>query len=128
MNYPFWTLVTAIFLPYIWATAAMVYKIKMDGKVDIKTPRDQTARLEGAGKRANAAQSNAWEALAVFSACFLSAVAANVDPAQITLPATVWVACRITHGVSYIADIAMVRMLSFVGGMACNIIILTKIF
>lgn len=70
MTYPFWTILVAAFLPYVWATTAMLYKIKMDGKIDLKSPRDQALRLEGAGKRANAAQSNAWEALAVYTACF----------------------------------------------------------
>jgi len=127
MEYPYWTLLVAILLPYVWATVAMVFKIKMDGKVDINTPRDQTKRLEGAGKRADAAQSNSWEALAVYTVCFLTAVVAGVEPAQISLLAIIWVVCRLLHGISYVADLAPVRMLSFVGGMACNIMIFIKI-
>ena len=127
MTYPYWTILVAVLLPYIWATVAMVYKIKMDGKIDVKTPRDQTSRLEGAGKRANAAQSNAWEALAVYTACFLTAVAAGVDSQLIALPAMVWVGARVVHGISYVADIAFIRMASFVAGMVCNIIIISKV-
>lgn len=128
MNYPFWTLLVAVILPYIWATAGMVFKIKMDGKLDMKSPRDQATRLEGIGKRANAAQSNAWEALAVFTACFLSAVAVGVEPSSMALPAMIWVVFRILHGLAYLADIALLRMTSFVGGMVCSFIIFSKVF
>ena len=128
MTYPFWTIITAAFLPYLWSIAGMIYKIKMDGKIDIKSPRDQASRLEGAGKRANAAQNNAWEALAVYSACFLTAVVAGVDPAQIEWPAIIWVGFRLIHGLTYIANLGFIRMLSFIGAMICNVIIVTKIF
>lgn len=128
MDYPFWTILVAVMLPYIWATAGMIFKIKMDGKLDLKAPREQSARLEGIGKRCNAAQSNSWEALAVFSACFLSAVAANVEPEALVIPATVWVGFRIMHGLSYLADIGLLRMISFTGGMVCSFIIISKVF
>ncbi len=127
MEYPYWTLLTAVLLPYIWATVAMVYKIKMDGKIDLKTPREQTKRLEGAGKRADAAQSNAWEALAVYAACFLCAVTAGIDPAKISLFTMIWVGCRLAHGIAYVADFAPIRMVAFAGGMFCNIMIIAKV-
>jgi len=126
MDYPYWTLLIAALLPYVWATVAMVYKIKMDGKIDLKLPREQTARLDGAGKRANAAQSNAWEALAVYTACFLTAVVADVDPGLLIIPAIGWVVCRLVHGFAYVSDIALLRMLAFAGGMFCNIMIIVK--
>ena len=128
MNYPIWTILVAVLLPYMWATIGMLFKIKMDGRVDIKSPRDQAARLEGVGKRANAAQSNSWEALGVYTACFLTAVVCRVEPENIILPAMAWVAFRLIHGLAYLADVGLLRMLSFTGGMACSIIIILKAF
>lgn len=128
MNYPVWTILVAVLLPYIWATIGMLFKIKMDGKIDLKSPRDQAARLEGIGKRANAAQSNSWEALGVYTACFLTAVTCGVEPEQIMLPAMIWVAFRVMHGLAYLADIGILRMFSFTGGMACSIMIIFRAF
>ena len=128
MDYPYWTILVAVLLPYIWSSLAAYYKYKMDGKIDVNTPREQSARLDGAGKRANAAQSNAWEALGVYSACFLTAVVAGVEADQIKLLAILWVVFRVLHGASYVADIAKIRMFSFAAGMVCNILIVTKAF
>lgn len=125
--YPFWTILAAVLLPYIWATVAVYYKKKQLGVVDVKLPRKQTDQLEGAGYRANAAQSNAWEALAVYSVCFLTAAVAEVSPEKIILPASLWVGFRVLHGASYVAGIAPVRMFAFAGGMACNFWILSMV-
>ena len=127
MEYPFWTILVAVLLPYVWATVAMVFKIKMDGKIDLKTPREQTKKLEGTGKRADAAQSNAWEALAVFTACFLTAVAAGVEAEQISLFAMLWVAFRLLHGIAYVSNLAYLRMFGFAAAMFCNVMILAKV-
>ena len=125
--YPYWTILVAVLLPYIWATVAMYFKKKQLGSIDLKLPRKQTDLLEGAGYRANAAQSNSWEALAVYTACFLTAVSAGVEPDKIFIPALLWVGFRIMHGITYIADVAPLRMLGFVGGMACNVLILSNL-
>lgn len=126
MEYPYWTILVAVLLPYLWATVGMVFKIKMDGKIDLKTPREQAARLQGPGKRANAAQSNSWEALGVYTACFFSAVMAGVQPEYVTLPAIGWVSFRVLHGLAYLADIGLLRMVCFVGGMVCSLTLLMK--
>jgi len=126
--YPYWTILVAVFLPYLWATVAMYYKKKQLGSIDVKLPRKQTDLLKGEGYRANAAQSNAWEALAVYTACFLTAVSAGVEPDKLVYPGAFWVAFRVMHGITYVAGIASLRMASFAGGMACNVIIIAKVF
>ncbi|MCM8533803.1 MAG: hypothetical protein NE330_21750, partial [Lentisphaeraceae bacterium] len=65
MKYPFWALFIGVMLPYITAFIGTLYKKKQFGKIDFNSPREQTSELEGAGKRASAAQSNSWEALTV---------------------------------------------------------------
>lgn len=124
--YPFWTLVCAATLPYVWAFTASAYKYKQMGKIDLQHPRKQAASLEGAGYRANAAQSNAWEALAVFSVSFLTAVVAQVPPEDIWLLAVLWVGFRILHGITYIMNVAPLRVAAFVGGTFCSFSILLQ--
>ena len=51
-------------LPIALSWVGGYYRMQQFGSVDNKHPRVQSAGLEGAGARAVAAQSNAWEALA----------------------------------------------------------------
>ena len=108
-------------LPYIWASSSLPFRNSQFGKIDIKEPRVQAEQLAGAGARAWGAQSNAWEALAIFIGANLMALMAGVDPAgDWSTAALIWVAARISHGISYIANIAPVRVLSFAVGMAMS--------
>ena len=78
MTYPFWALFVGVLLPYLTAMTGTVYKKKQFGKIDFNSPREQSEKLDGAGKRAVAAQSNTWEALIVFSTSFFAAFDAMV--------------------------------------------------
>jgi uncharacterized MAPEG superfamily protein len=81
MTTPFWCLLIAIFLPYVFSGATAFFKQKQFGTLDNRHPRAQAAALEGPGARAYAAQANAWEALAVFVPSVLVAHLAGADPA-----------------------------------------------
>lgn len=113
MTTPFWCLLIAIFMPYVLAGTGSYFKVKQFGALDNNQPRVQAAGLTGTGARVNAAQLNAWEALAVFSASVFVAHFAGADPGGSATASVVFVAARILHAVFYAADLAPLRSLSF---------------
>jgi len=78
MNTVLACLLIAVLTPYVLAGIGGYHKGKQLGKVDNNNPRAQAAQLTGAGARAVAAQQNAWEALAVFTASLAAAFFAGV--------------------------------------------------
>ena len=112
-------------LPYVWAGAAVPFRSRQFGTIDLAQPRVQGEQLVDAGARAVGAQANAWEALIVFSAANAMAIWAGVDPAD-TWPslAVVWAVARVLHGVFYIAGRPVLRVASFVTGLAMSAAIL----
>lgn len=121
MTTPFWCLFIACLIPYVLAPIAGYYKTRQFGRLDNKNPRAQTAALEGPGARAAAAQSNAWEALAVFAAAVLVNHAKGGDPGTSATLAQVWVGARILHAGFYITDIDLARSGIFLVGLGCAI-------
>jgi uncharacterized MAPEG superfamily protein len=119
MTTPFWCLLVALLLPYVLAGVGGYYRGRQFGSVDNHNPREQTAKLEGAGARAAAAQKNAWEALAAFTAAVLVAHLAGADPGQSSTAAVVFVAARVLHPIFYIRDLPPLRSLSFLVGVVC---------
>ncbi len=113
MTTAYWCILVAALLPYVWVGVA-----KASGqRYDNRDPRGWLARQDNPrAARANAAQLNAFEAFAAFAASVLMAQAAGVDPARISMLALVFVGLRVLHGVFYIAGIAALRSLAWVGG------------
>ena len=125
MTIPFICLVIGAFLPYLWAFTGSYLRARQLGGLDNNNPRQQVAQAKGAAARAYAAQQNAWEALPVFAiAVFMANVA---DPESVTgnYAAMVWVLARLSHGLLYISDLAAMRSLSFLVGIACVITLIT---
>ncbi len=118
MTTPFWCLLVTILVPYVLTGVGAYYKARQFGSVDVRHPRAQSAALEGAGARANAAQLNAWEALAVFAPSVLVAHAAGADPVASSAACVVFVTARVVHAAAYVADVAPVRTLAFAVGIA----------
>ena len=122
MTIQLWCLLIGAVLPYIWAGSSLPFRSKQFGKPDLREPRVQADKLEGAGARAVGAQMNAWEALAVFTVANLAAFMAGVDPSgNWSLAAMIWVVARVLHGGFYIADMAPARVLAFLVGIAMSI-------
>jgi len=120
MTTPFWCLLVAILLPYVYSTLGGYYRVQQFGTLDNKNPRAQAAALTGVGARVQAAQQNAWEALPVFSAAVFVAHLAGADPHLSSLAALLFIAARIVHGVVYVANLDALRSASFlVGAGAC---------
>jgi uncharacterized MAPEG superfamily protein len=121
MTTPLWCLLIGIAIPYVLAGVGGYFRGRQPGGFDNRNPREQATGLAGAGARAYAAQQNAWEALAVFTAAVLTAHALRADPAMSSNLAIAWVAFRVAHAVCYLADWATVRSLTFVGALAAAV-------
>lgn len=121
MTVPFWCLVIACFLPYVWGPFSIPARQKQLGRVDNKDPRSQQAQLTGRGARAVAAHKNAFEAIAAFAPVVIVAHLAGADPGWSATWAQVFVAARILHGGFYLADLDLLRSTAFGVGMACNV-------
>ncbi len=120
MTTPFWCLLVAVLLPYVWTGVGVYYKKQQFGTIDGNNPRVQAAALNDAGARANAAQLNSWEALPVFGAAVTVAHLAGADAGLSATASLVFVASRGLHGLFYIRDLALPRSFSFTVGLgAC---------
>lgn len=119
MTTSLWCLIVVVFLPVPLALLGGYYKARQFGKVDNKHPREQAARLEGTGARVWAAQQNAWEATAVFGTVVIVAHLAGADPAKSATAAVVFVGARLLHAVFYIANLDLLRSLSFLVAIGC---------
>ena len=124
MTTPLWCLVILAFIPYPLAFVGSYFKARQFGKLDNKNPREQAAKLEGTGARAAAAQANAWEALAVFTAVLAVLHFANPEAARGSTAANLslgFLATRIVHPIAYLANIDLLRSAVFMVGSACAI-------
>lgn len=121
MTVPFWCLFAAALIPILLAFAGGYFKAQQFGSVDNNNPRAQSAQLTGTGARALAAQSNAWEALAVFAPAVLVNHLGGGDPSTAAAMSYVWIGARVVHAGAYLADVAPVRSLAFLVAMVCAI-------
>lgn len=120
MNVVLVCLLIAVLMPYVLSGIAGYHKTRQFGKLDNNNPRAQAAQLTGTGARAMAAQQNAWEALAVFTASLAAAFFAGVEAVSLTAPALLFVAARVAHAACYLSDLASARSGSFfVATIAC---------
>ena len=86
---------------------------------DNRNPREWLARQEGWRARANAAQQNSWEALAMFTAAVLTAHLAGAAQATVDLLACAFVVARVLFIALYVTDRATLRSLVWIAGVAC---------
>ncbi|MBT8152254.1 MAG: MAPEG family protein [Gammaproteobacteria bacterium] len=121
-------LVLVAFLPYLLAGLGGYSRIKQLGSMDNENPRLQSAELTGAGARIVAAQANAWEALALYSATLLVVFLSGVPMESVALPAMIFGASRVLHLVMYIANRATLRSIVFVVGFGSCIYMISKGF
>jgi len=121
MTTPLNCLLIVMFLPIVLAWVGGFYRNREPGGLDNRNPREQAKQLSGPGARAYAAQQNAWEAVAVFTPAVLVAHALQADPAMSAILATAFVGFRLAHAAFYLADLANLRSLSFIGAMICAV-------
>lgn len=121
MTTPFWCLLIVMIMPIVLAGVGGYFRNKQLGELDNVDPREQAKQLTGVGSRTYAAQQNAWEALALFTAAVLTAHVLNADPAMSANLAMAFVVLRVLHPICYLAGWATVRSLIFFGSLGCAI-------
>jgi len=121
MTVPFWCLFIGALLPTLLAFTGGYFKSQQFDSVDNNNPRAQSAQLTGVGARAVAAQSNAWEALAVFTAAVMVNHLGGGSAGTAATMAGIWLVARVVHAGAYLADMASLRSLSFLVGTVCSI-------
>ena len=96
-------------------------KSRREGGFDNHNPRQWLAGLEGFQARANAAQSNSFEALPIFIAGVLVAEHLRASQPVIDALALAVVAARIGYIGAYLGDRASLRSVLWTLGLACCI-------
>jgi uncharacterized MAPEG superfamily protein len=112
MTSALWCLFVAALLPVVCAGIAKWGFPRFDNH----RPRDWLAKQDGWRARANAAQANSWEALAVFAAGVLTAHAAEAPQALVDGFALAFIACRVAYIAFYVTDRATPRSLVWFAG------------
>jgi uncharacterized MAPEG superfamily protein len=116
MTTAYWCILVAGLLPYLATVTA-----KSGTKFDNNNPRDWLAKQEGWRRRANAAQSNGFEAFPLFAAAVIVAHLTHAPQGRVDLLAMVFVAARVGYLAAYLADIAPLRSLLWMTGLGCAI-------
>lgn len=117
MTVAFWCVLIAIILPLICSVIAKVSsgKFRLGHNHD---PRDFLERLEGLPRRAHAAQLNGFEVLPGFAAAVIIAhIAGNAQLVTIDVLAVLFITSRLLFIIFYLADLAMLRSISFLVGL-----------
>jgi uncharacterized MAPEG superfamily protein len=108
-----------VFIPIPLAFLGGIFRARAFSYADNANPRIQAAKLEGIGARTYAAQQNAWEAIAIFTATIVVIQFAGVS-AEAAAPWTIaFVAFRILHAICYLTNLDKARSLVFFGGIVC---------
>jgi len=121
MTTPFWCILIAGLLPYVWSAAAVKARVDQFGQADNRLPRAQQAQLAGWGARAVGASANAFETFPLFAAAAIVAHIAGADPGWSATWSLVYVATRVLHGILYVSDLDKLRSAAFFLGQACDV-------
>jgi uncharacterized MAPEG superfamily protein len=117
MTIALWCLMIATLLPILCTGIA---KWGFEG-FDNRRPREWLARQSGWRARANAAQANSWEALAIFAAGVLTAHLVAAPQARVDVLALVFIAARIAYILCYVTDKAALRSLVWLIGLTASL-------
>jgi len=113
-----WILLAAMLIPIICGGISKVSG--GEDRYDNANPREWLARRTGYQARANGAQANSWEALGTYIAGLTAAFIGGVDPATVSLIASIFLVARVAYVACYLANLSTVRSLIwFVGFGSC---------
>lgn len=119
MTTAYWCVIAAILMPVMIAGLA---KFTSGFKPrDNHNPREYLSKLTGWQQRANWAQQNTFESIPGFLAAVIIAHQMGGNQANIDMLAVSYIVIRIIYAALYIADIALLRTLAWVAGVACTI-------
>ena len=113
MNIALWVLLVAALFPIV---CGGISKVGGPDRYDNRNPRAWLSRLGGYRARANAAQQNSWEALAVYAAALLAASIAQLPQETVATVAGIFLVARIAYLACYLADQATLRSLVWMVG------------
>ena len=119
MTFPFWCVLVCAALPYVLAGAGGYYRTQQFETMDNNHPRTQSAKLEGAGARAYAAQQNAWENAIVFTATVMIISMSDLDSSYSQILCILYVTLRIIHPVVYLKNLSAARSIVNTSGLIC---------
>jgi len=111
MTIPFWAIVFAIVMPNLLAFTSEYMRFKQFDAYDNQHPREQSAKLTGAGARMWAAQQNAWEALMMFAPSVLIAHTLGANAQHSAYAALLFCVARILHAICYYFNWSTTRSL-----------------
>lgn len=114
MTVALWCLLVAAVLPLASAAVAKAGFKNFDNH----HPREWLSRQQGLRARANAAQQNSWEALAVFTAAVAAAHISDAPQDTVDALAVAFIAVRIVYTGLYIADRPTLRSVTWLVGFA----------
>lgn len=117
-------LLAACLLPIVCAGLAKSRgfgKPRREGGFDNHQPREWLAKLQGWQARAHAAQANGWEALPIFAAGLFVAHQHQAAQATVDALALAFIAARVAFIGLYLADLAALRSLAWVAGLAASL-------
>ena len=117
MTTALWCVLAAALLPYLCAGLAK-FGGRMPGHEN-KAPREWLATLQGWPQRANWAQANSFETFPAFAAAVLVAQYTHAPQGRIDLIACTYIGLRLAYIALYVADLATLRSLVWMAGMAC---------
>jgi len=123
----YWAVLVAALLPIVCAGIAKwgaFGKAPCDGGYDNHDPRAWLARQSGWRVRANAAQTNSFEALPFFIGAVIIAHQSGALQSRLDLLAGAFVALRLIYIALYVTDKANMRSLIWGSALAVNIAIL----
>ena len=120
MTVPFLCIIAAWLLIWVPRMVVAAAQSKMPGGYDNAHPRDQQAKLEGWGKRAQGAHMNAFEAFAPFAAAVFVAHLAHGDEKKAAMLAVAFVVLRAIYTALYLANLDKLRSTVWIAGFAAT--------
>lgn len=117
MTIAYWCILIAALLPYLFVSLAKIAAPQFDNSC----PREFCETLKGWRKRAYWAQLNGFEAFPAFAVAVLIAQQSFAAQSTIDTLAIVFILARILHGLFYIYNKALLRLLIWTVGFVCMI-------
>ncbi len=123
----YWCVLVAAFLPFVcaWMAKSRGFgKPRREGGYDNHNPRDWLARQGDWQARANAAQSNSFEALPFFIGAVIIAHQLGAPQTRVDILAVVFVTLRIIYIAMYVAGLPTIRSVIWSLALLVNVAIL----
>lgn len=119
MSLALWCVFIAAVLPYV-ATAVAKAGGRMPQREN-RRPRLWLETLSGVPQRAHWAQLNSFEVFPAFAAAVIVCTVQHAPQARVDALALAFVAFRVAYLGCYLADFALPRTLTWIGGSACTV-------